>query len=183
MTDLSGFWDAVREYFGVLGEGFDGPALAEDRMPGAVWYPNARLNFAENLLRHAADPGRGHDGAVDRGGGRFDHGRSWRHLEAEVASLAGRLRSLGVGPGDRVAAVLPNIPEAIIGLLAAASIGAIWTVNSPDLSAQATLDRLGQLEPKVLIGVDGYRFNGKEFDRADHLAEVVAGLPTLEHTL
>ncbi|MGW6174084.1 acetoacetate--CoA ligase [Arthrobacter sp. NPDC055138] len=184
VTDLSGFWDAVREYFGLIGEGFDGPALAEDRMPGAVWYPNARLNFTENIFRHAADPDVADTTALltvqeDDS----TAARSWRQLEAEVASLAGRLRSLGVGPGDRVAAVLPNLPEAIIGLLAAASVGALWTVNSPDLSAKATLDRLRQLEPKVLIGVDGYRFNGKEFDRRSHVAEVEAGLPTLKHTL
>jgi acetoacetyl-CoA synthetase len=184
VEDLSGFWDAVREYFGVVGEGFDGPALAEDRMPDAVWYPNASVNFAENVFRHASDPQLADTTAlltVQEDDSTTT--RSWRQLEAEVASLAAKLRELGVVPGDRVAAVLPNLPEAIIGLLATAAIGAIWTINSPDLSAKATLDRLRQLEPKVLIGVDGYRFNGKEFDRRDYLTEIEAGLPTLEHTL
>ncbi|WAM19756.1 acetoacetate--CoA ligase [Rhodococcus sp. JS3073] len=184
VQDLSAFWDSVREYFGVLGDGFDRPALAEERMPGARWYPNATLNFAENVLRHAQDPALAgatalltvtEENAVTE--------LTWRQLDAQVASLAGHLRRLGVEPGDRVAAVLPNLPEAIIGLLATASIGAIWTINSPDLSAAATLDRLRQLEPKILIGVDGYRFNGKNFDRREHLAAVEAGLPGVRHTI
>ncbi|MFD3927684.1 acetoacetate--CoA ligase [Streptomyces sp. NPDC058614] len=178
------FWDAVREYFGVVGEGFEGPALAEERMPGAVWYPHARLNFAENVLRHARDPRLADTTAVltvdeDDTVSEF----TWRQLAAQVASLAAHLKRLGVEPGDRVAAVLPNLPEAVVGLLAAASIGAVWTINSPDLSAPATLDRLRQLEPKILIGVDGYRFNGREFRWLDHLAEVEAGLPSLRHTI
>jgi acetoacetyl-CoA synthetase len=184
VDDLSGFWDAVREYFDVLGEGFDGPALAEERMPGAVWYPHARLNFAENVLRYADNPGFRDTTAVLTI--REDDSTSeltWPELRDTVASLAGRLRGLGVEPGDRVAAVLPNLPEAIIGLLATASIGAIWSINSPDLSATATLERLRQLEPRVLIGVDGYRFNGKDIDRVDYLAEVEAGLPSLAHTI
>lgn len=184
VDDLSGFWDAVREYFDVLGEGFDGPALTEERMPGAVWYPRARLNFAENVLRYADSPGFRDTTAVLTI--REDDSTSeltWHELREQVASLAGRLRGLGVEPGDRVAAVLPNLPEAIIGLLATASIGAIWSINSPDLSATATLDRLRQLEPRVLIGVDGYRFNGKDFDRVDFLTEVEAGLPSLAHTI
>jgi acetoacetyl-CoA synthetase len=184
VDDLSGFWDAVREYFDVVGEGFDGPALTEERMPGAVWYPGARLNFAENVLRYADSPGFCDTTAVLTI--REDDSTSeltWHELRDRVASLAGRLRGLGVEPGDRVAAVLPNLPEAIIGLLATASIGAIWSINSPDLSATATLERLRQLEPTVLIGVDGYRFNGKDIDRVDYLAEVEAGLPFLAHTI
>lgn len=184
VTELSDFWDAVREYFGILGDGFEGPALAEEKMPGAVWYPRARLNFAENVLRHAQDPDLADTAAivdVDEDGSRRDI--TWTQLGERVGALAHHLRDVGVRPGDCVAAVLPNLPEAIVGLLASASIGAVWTINSPDLSAQATLDRLVQLEPTVLIGTDGYRFNGKEFPRLDHLAEIRAGLPTLRHTI
>ncbi|MDQ0691237.1 acetoacetate--CoA ligase [Arthrobacter sp. W4I7] len=184
VDDLSGFWDSVREYFNVLGEGLEGPALAEERMPGAVWYPNAKLNFAENVLRHALNPELADSTAIltikeD------DSVRelTWRQLQSQVSSLAAHLKRLGIRSGDRVAAVLPNVPEAIIGLLATAAIGAVWTINSPDLSAAATLERLRQLEPKLLIGVDGYRFNGKDFDRLQHLADVEAGLPGLEHTI
>lgn len=184
VTELSDFWGAVREYFGLLGEGFEGPALAGERMPGASWYPKARLNFAENVLRHAKDPQLRDVAAIlelDEDDSRREI--TWSQLAGRVGALAGHLRGLGVKPGDRVAAVLPNIPEAIIGLLAAASIGATWTINSPDLSAQATLDRLAQLEPTVLIGADGYRFNGKEFDRREHFAQVLAGLPSVKHSI
>jgi acetoacetyl-CoA synthetase len=184
VNELSVFWDSIRQYFDVIGTGFTGEALAEERMPGAVWYPNARLNFAENILRFAKNPSLADTTAVlDVQEDDSTTTLTWSQLEAAVASVAARLRNLGVVPGDRVAAVLPNLPEAIIGLLATASIGAIWTINSPDLSAKATLDRLAQLAPKVLFAVDGYRFNGKEFDRLAHLAEVEAGLPSLEHTL
>lgn len=184
VDDLSGFWESVREYFGVLGDGFDGPALAEERMPGAVWYPNAKLNFAENVLRHARNPELADSTAVltiqeDDSVTEL----SWHQLESMVASLAAHFKRLGIGSGDRVAALLPNVPEAIIGLLATAAIGAIWTINSPDLSADATLERLRQLEPKLLIGIDGYRYNGKDFDCLGHLADVQAGLPGLERTI
>ena len=184
VTELSDFWDGVREYFGILGEGFEGPALTGETMPGAQWYPNARLNFTENVLRHAENPQLRDVPAIlelDEDDSRRDI--SWSQLAGCVGALAKHLRELGVQPGDRVAAVLPNIPEAIIGLLASASIGAVWTINSPDLSAQATLDRLAQLEPTVLIGADGYRFNGKEFDRLEHFAQVLAGLPTVKHSI
>ena len=184
VTELSDFWDAVREYFGVLGDGFAGPALAEEKMPGAVWYPQARLNFAENVLRHAQDPALAETAALQTiSEDNRQASLTWRELESQVASLAAHLRRLGVAPGDRVAAVLPNVPEAIIGLLATASIGAVWTINSPDLSAAATLERLRQLEPTVLIGVTGYRFNGKDFDRHTHLTEIEAGLPGLRNTI
>jgi acetoacetyl-CoA synthetase len=181
-TDLAGFWDDVRRWFDVVGD-WDGPALADDRMPGAVWFPEARLNYAEHLLRHADGPLAGRTAVVDldEDGARRDI--TWRELGAQVAALAASLRRLGVGRGDRVGAVLPNVPEAIVGLLASASIGATWCICSPDLSATAAVARLGQLEPKVLIGSLGYRFNGKWFDRRDHLDTVVAQLPTVEHVV
>ncbi|TRW45682.1 acetoacetate--CoA ligase [Georgenia yuyongxinii] len=183
VDDIGGFWDAVREYFDVIGT-FDGPALAEERMPGAFWYPGASVNFAENVLRHARRPDAATTPAVVQiEEDNTQHSTSWAELERAVASLARRLRELGLRPGDRVGAVLPNLPETIVAMLATASVGAVWSVSSPDLSAAATLDRLRQLEPRVLIGVDGYRYNGRAFDRLDHLAEVRAGLPTVEHTL
>ncbi len=184
VQDLSNFWESVRDYFDVVGEGFDGPALVEERMPGAVWYPRARLNFAENVLRYAEDPGSCDTTAVlSIGEDDATSALTWRELRDQVASLAATLRGLGVEPGDRVAAVLPNLPEAIIGLLATASIGAVWSINSPDLSVTATLERLRQLEPTILIGVDGYRFNGHDIDRVEYLAEIEAGLSSLTHTV
>lgn len=184
IEDLGGFWDAVREFFGVIGEGFDGPALAESAMPGAVWYPGARLNFAENVLRWAEDPQWAEQAAVVHVTEENETRQiSWAGLRDRTAALAARLRELGVQPGDRVAAVLPNVPEAIIGLLAAASIGAVWTINSPDLAVTATLSRLQQLEPVVLIGTGGYRFNGKDLDLSAQFEEIAAGLPTVRAVL
>ncbi len=184
VEEVPAFWGAVREYFGILGDGLDGPVLAKEHMPSATWFPDSRLNFAENLLRHAQDPELAERAAIHNIN---EHNSittvTWRQLERQVASLAAHLDGLGVGPGDVVAAVLPNIPEAIIGLLAAASLGAIWTINSPDLSAGATLDRIRQLEPKILIGAEGYQFNGKHVDQTGHLTEVEDGLPGLSRTI
>jgi acetoacetyl-CoA synthetase len=188
-TDVSGFWDALREFFDVVGTGFDsagfpGRALAEERMPGAVWYPGASVNFAANALRHVTDPAIADTTVIVRleeDGSTSE--LSWRELGERVGAFAASLRDLGVASGDRVVAVLPNVPEAIIGLLAAASLGATWCICSPDLAARAAIDRLAQLEPTVLIGCLGYQFNGKWFDRTEHLGEVEAGIPTLRYTI
>ncbi|GAA1953320.1 acetoacetate--CoA ligase [Microbacterium deminutum] len=181
-SDLAGFWDAVRRWFDVVGD-WDGPVLADDSMPGAVWYPLARLNYAENILRHASGDLAEATAIVDldEDGARRDI--SWSELAAQVGAVAASLRRLGVTTGDLIAAILPNVPEAIVGLLAAASIGATWCICSPDLSAPAAVARLGQLEPKVLIGSLGYRFGGKWFDRHEHLDSVLAQLPTVEHAI
>ncbi|GAA2552758.1 acetoacetyl-CoA synthetase [Neomicrococcus aestuarii] len=182
VDDTSGFWDAVRRYFDVLGEGFgdNERALTREMMPGAEWYPNATLNFTENVLKYANSPEQRDEVAllnVTEDG--TQSGFTWAQLENNVAQLAQLLKDSGVEPGDRVAAYLPNIPEALIGLLAAASIGAVWTINSPDLSVQATLDRLQQLEPKVLFGVKSYQFNGKIIDRSAQLVEIANQLPSV----
>ena len=138
-----GVLDAVREYFSVTGTGFNGSAFAVERMPGAIWCPNARMNLTENMLRHALRP-QCADTVAIRSITEDDRVRSltWRQLHSQVAALARTLSALGVQPGERVAAVLSNIPEAIIGLWATASLGATWTINSPELSVTAKLDRL-----------------------------------------
>jgi acetoacetyl-CoA synthetase len=177
VTDPSAFWGSVREHFAMVGEGFDGPALAVERMPGAVWYPNARVNYAENVLRYAAE--RPDDVAVVRveeDSTTLDW--TWRELADRVAALQLRLQALGVEVGDRVVAVLPNVPEAIVALLATAGLGAIWSVSSPDLAVGATLDRFRPLDPKVLLGVTGHQFKGEWRDTRPALAEVAEGLPT-----
>ncbi len=184
VEETPAFWGAVREHFDVLGDDFDGPVLPSEDMPSASWFPDARLNFAENLLRHAKNPKLADEAAIIN----IDEDNSvrsitWRQLETQAANLARHLDRLGVVPGDVVAAVLPNIPEAIIGLLATTSIGAIWTINSPDLSAAATLDRIRQLEPKILLGTEGYRFNGKDIDQTSNLAAIEDGLPGLTSTI
>ena len=172
------FWTAIWDYFEVLGDRGDGPALAGEVMPDVRWFRGATLNYARNALRTAwTDP--------DRTAIIFDSERgragslSYAQLASEVARVARGLRSLGVGPGDRVAALLPNVPEAVIGLLAAASLGAIWSSCSPDFGARSVIDRFAQIEPKVLIACDGYGYGGKEFSRAGMLDEVVAALPGL----
>ncbi|MTD57574.1 acetoacetate--CoA ligase [Amycolatopsis pithecellobii] len=180
--DIAGFWDRVRRWFDLVGD-WRGPVLTDERMPGAKWFPLSRLNYAENVLRHARGALASQAAIVDIDEHGHQREMSWRDLSDRVASVAASLRRLGVRRGDRVVAVLPNAPEAIIGLLASASIGATWCICSPDLSATATVARLGQLDPKVLIGSLGYRYGGKWFDRRDHLDEIVARLPSLEHVI
>ncbi len=172
------FWSCIWDYFDVLGDRGDGPVLAGDTMPDVRWFPGATLNYARNALRAAwTDPDRTaviFDAERSRGGS-----LTYAQLAAEVARVARGLRALGVRKGDRVAALLPNVPEAVIGLLATASIGAIWSSCSPDFGARSVIDRFAQIEPTVLIACDGYRYGGKDFSRAGMLAEVVAALPGL----
>ena len=170
VTHPGEFWTAVWDYFDVLGDRGDGPALA-GAMPEVRWFEGATLNYARNALRTAwTDPDRTAIifSAERRQAGSLTYGE----LAAQVARVARGLRSLGVGRGDRVAALLPNVPEAVIGLLAAASLGAIWSSCSPDFGARSVIDRFAQIEPKVLIACDGYAYNGKEYSRAQMLDEV-----------
>ena len=172
------FWAAIWDYFEVLGDRGPGPVLAGQVMPDVRWFPGATLNYARNALRTAwTDPDRPaiiSDSERGRGGT-----LSYAQLAAEVARVARGLRSLGVGRGDRVAALLPNVPEAVIGLLAAASLGATWSSCSPDFGARSIIDRFAQIEPSVLIACEGYVYGGKEFSRAGVLGDVVAALPGL----
>jgi acetoacetyl-CoA synthetase len=178
VTEPGQFWAAIWDYFEVLGDRGPGPVLAGELMPDVRWFPGATLNYARNALRTAGtDPDRPaiiFDSERARGGT-----LSYAQLAAEVARVARGLRLLGVGRGDRVAALLPNVPEAVIGLLAAASLGAIWSSCSPDFGARSILDRFAQIEPSVLIACDGYVYGGKEFSRAGVLGDVVAALPGL----
>jgi acetoacetyl-CoA synthetase len=169
------FWPALWDFFGIVGEKGHGPYLKDGgKMPGAQFFPDARLNFAENLL---ARPG--HEPAVVFWGeDKVKRRLQWEELTAQVSRLQQWLKSHGVGVGDRVAAMLPNSPEALIGMLATASIGAIWSSCSPDFGVQGALDRFGQIEPKVLIACDGYYYAGKTIDTAEKVAGIKAGLPT-----
>ncbi|MFE0042134.1 acetoacetate--CoA ligase [Streptomyces albireticuli] len=177
---LPDFWRAVAAWCDVR---FSTPApqvLADPAMPGARWFPGATLNYAEHALRAAEDPARADGPAllyVDE-----THEPvpvSWSALRAQVGSLAAELRRLGVRPGDRVSAYLPNVPQAVVALLATAAVGAVWTSCAPDFGARSVLDRFQQVEPVVLFAVDGYRYGGKRHDRADTVAELRAGLPTV----
>jgi acetoacetyl-CoA synthetase len=173
------FWSSVWDYFDVLGDRGDGPALAGETMPGVHWFPGATLSYARNALRTAwTDPERSaiiFDSERNRAGS-----VSYAELAAEVARAATGLRALGVRKGDRVVALLPNVPEAVVGLLAAASIGAIWSSCSPDFGTRSVVDRFAQIEPTVLLAVDGYSYNGKDYPRTAVVAEIAAQLPTLK---
>src|SRR5581483_9599501 len=171
-------WDSVWDHFGVLGERGDGPVLAGGQMPGVAWLPGGTLHYAQNALRTAqTDPGRTAVIARDESGHQTT--LSYGELAAEVARVRAGLRALGVTQGDRVAAFLPNVPAALIGLLAAASLGAIWSSCSPDFGPHSVIDRFAQIEPKVLLATSHYRYNGKEFDRSKAVSEIAGALPGL----
>jgi acetoacetyl-CoA synthetase len=172
------FWGALWDYF-ELGDRPD-DVLESTEMPGARWFPGARLNYVDQIVRNARTD-RPAIVYVSEDGSTTE--LSWAELLSRTAAFARRLRGIGVSSCDRVVGYLPNIPETVIAFLAAASIGAIWSACGQDYSAKAALDRLGQLEPKVLVTADGYRFGGKTHDKRDEIAALQAGLPTLRATV
>ncbi len=182
--NLGAFWQAVWDYFDVASDTDPGPALAEDRMPGAVWFPGARINYVDQVFRHgAAQDAAGGPAILDLAEGRAARAVTWAELRSRTAALAHTFREAGVRPGDRVVGYLPNISETVIAFLAAASVGAVWGACGQDYSAPAAVDRLGQLEPKVLITADGYDYGGKPRDQRAAVDELRAGLPGLTLTV
>ncbi|MCB8947842.1 MAG: acetoacetate--CoA ligase [Ardenticatenaceae bacterium] len=180
VTELGPFWRAIWDFCEVKASQRGEVALANAQMPGAVWFPKARLNYAENIFAQMTDS---HPAMLyeDEDGPLVEW--SWAEVRRQTAVLQQHLKRLGIGEGDRVVAYLPNIPEAIIACLAVVSLGAIWSSASPDFGSKAVLDRFAQIEPKLLITVDGYRYNGRPFDRRDIVSQLQAGLPTLENTI
>jgi len=180
VADVEGFWSSIVEFFDIR---FSTPytqVLAKREMPGAQWFPGARLNFAEHLLRRA----RSGETAFHYAGEAVPLTRiGWDELLEQVTRLAARLRALGVRPGDRVVSFMPNIPETAVAFLAAASIGAVWSSCSTDFGVRSVLDRFQQIEPKVLFCVDGYVYGGRHFDRRTEAAQIVAALPSLAHVI
>ncbi len=175
IDDLEGFWDAIWDFGGVVGDK-RGPVLVEgDRMPGARFFPEARLNFAENLMRRRDET----DALVFWGEDKVKRRVSHRDMAETVSRLAQALKAAGVEPGDRVAGFMPNMPETVMAMLAASSLGAVWSSCSPDFGVQGVLDRFGQIEPKVLFCPDGYFYNGKAHDSLARVAEFTARLPSL----
>jgi len=171
------FWQSVWWFCNVIGDDRGGPVVIDgDRMPGARWFPEARLNFAENLLRRRDRA----SAVVFWGEDRLKSRVTYAELYDEVSRLAQALRAAGVTAGDRVAGYMPNLPGTVIAMLAAASIGAIWSSCSPDFGVQGVLDRFGQIEPKVLFAADGYFYNGKTIDVVDRLKEIAGNLPSLQ---
>jgi acetoacetyl-CoA synthetase len=180
IDDLDGFWGSIWDFFEVRADGEREPVLAAREMPGAEWFPGTSLNYAEHVFAGKEDD---EVAILHASELRELDELSWGELRAQVAAVAGGLRAIGVGPGDRVAAYMPNIPEAIVAFLASASIGAIWSSCSPDFGPASVIDRFAQIEPKVLFAVDGYGYGGKRFDRRDVLAELLAAMPSLERTV
>jgi acetoacetyl-CoA synthetase len=174
------FWQAVAEWFDVRFSTPYDSVLADASMPGAVWFPGATLNYAEHALRPAQDASRTSEAALIHLDERHEVREiNWAELRRQVASLAEQLRCLGVVPGDRVSGYLPNIPQAVVALLATAAVGAVWTSCAPDFGLRSVLDRFQQVEPVVLFAVDGYRYGGKEHDRSGIVAELHCELPTV----
>ena len=172
------FWELFAQFAGVGFGGTPGPVCTSDPMPHTRWFPGRTLNFARHLLQ-------GHEGTaligIAEDGTREEV--SWEALRREVASLAAHLRARGVGQGDRVVAILPNVAEAVVGLLAAASIGAVWSVCAPEFGPGAIVSRFAQLGAKVIIAAPGYMLGGKDRDRRAELEEIFAQLPTVEHVI
>jgi acetoacetyl-CoA synthetase len=177
---LEDFWESLWEFFDVRASAPYSRVLDARKMPGAKWFEGARLNYAEHAFRYAS---RDRPALIVRSETRPPAEVTWAALEREVAAIAAGLREMGVGPGDRVASYMPNIPETISAFLACASLGAVWSSCSPDMGAGTVVDRFKQIAPKVLFAVDGYRYGGKAFDRRAVLAEIVGALPSLERVV
>ncbi len=188
-TELDAFWQSIWDYFDLQSPTLHRAALADNRMPGAVWFPGAQANYAQQVLRHAdAAHAAGLPALISHNerslaAGASAQELSWPELRQQVASLALHLQAQGLQPGDRVAAYLPNIPQAMVAFLAVVSLGGVWSICAPDMGTAAVLDRFRQISPKVLIACDGVHFGGRDFDRRSVVAELCAALPSVRHVL
>jgi acetoacetyl-CoA synthetase len=180
VDDLEGFWGSIWAYYDVQASATPERVLGSRAMPGAQWFPGARLSHPGHVFRDRED-----DAVAIRHASELrELGQwTWGELRERTAAVAGGLRALGVGPGDRVAAYLPNIPEAIASFLACASLGAVWSSCSPDFGARSVVDRFAQIEPKVLLAVDGYRYGGRDFDRREAVRAIAGEIGGLEHVV
>jgi acetoacetyl-CoA synthetase len=174
VDDLEGFWTSICEFCDVRFEERSDRVLESREMPGAEWFPGSRLSYAEHVFRGKDDSALALQHASElREVGQW----TWGELRGEVAAIAGGLRDCGVGPGDRVAAYMPNIPETVAAFLACASIGAVWSSAAPEFGSRSVIDRFAQIEPKVLLAIDGYRYGGKDFDRSSIVQAIAEELP------
>jgi acetoacetyl-CoA synthetase len=180
VTDIEGFWQALWEYFGVQSSAPYRCVLTQRTMPGAQWFPGARLNYAQHVLRHERA---GTDALLYASETVPLTGLRWESFAGQVRILANQLRALGVVPGDRIAAYMPNVPQTMIAMVASTAIGAVWCCCSPDFGAQGAIDRLQQLSPKVIFVVDGYVYGGKFFDRAKEVRHLLENLTGLQHVV
>lgn len=180
VTESEAFWASIWDYFAIVASQPYSSVLSERIMPGGRWFVDARLNFAENIFskRNNERPALLYQSETEP-----LTEISWQQLYTDTAKLAEALRSMGVSKGDRVVGYIPNIPEAFVAVLACTSLGAIWSSCSPDFGSRGVLDRFSQIEPKVLIAVDGYHYGGKAFDRRPNLVELQNALATLQKTI
>jgi acetoacetyl-CoA synthetase len=184
VRDLAGFWRSVWDYFDLQSPTPIRAVLAEEKMPGARWFEGAQFNYAQQVFRHVRPAqAAGLPAIVSRNEKGQHRELSWPELRRQVASLALHLQSQGLQAGDRVAAYLPNIPEAMVAFLAVASLGGVWSICAPDMGTNAVLDRFRQIAPKMLIACDGVTYGGRDFDRTGVVAELKAALPTVTHLL
>ena len=184
VSELDAFWQSIWDYFEMRSPTPHTAVLANNVMPGATWFPGAKLNYADQVLRHvqpAHEAGFPAVISLNEKGLRREMG--WPELRRQVAALALHLQAQGVQPGDRVAAYLPNIPEAMVAFLATVSVGGVWSICAPDMGTNAVLDRFKQIEPKVLIAVDGVSYGGRDFDRMTVVQELKDALPSVQHVI
>src|SRR6185295_12105017 len=179
VDDIAGFWAAVWEFFEVQSSMPYSQVLDSPAMPGTKWLIGARLNYAEHILRHVGD----RPAIIAHSQTRRPSSLTWDELAEQVGRARAGLQALGVGIGDRVAAYLPNVPETIVAFLATASLGAVWTSCAPEFGVQAVLDRFGQIDPKVLLVVDGYRYGNRDIDRRVEVQAIREGLAGLRATV
>ena len=177
VDELEAFWASIWEYYDIKASAPYKQVLKERKMPRTVWFEGAHLNYAEHALRHAVGD---RPAIIFESELRARTEISWDELKRQVAALANALKKLGVKPGDRVVAYMPNIPHTVVALLAVASIGAIWSSASPDMGHVSVIDRFRQIEPRVMLAVDGYRYGGRDFDRRAIVREILSHLPTVE---
>ena len=179
IDDKENFWSALWDFCDVVGDKGERVLVDGDDIEKAQWFPDATLNFAENLLRKKSSEIAIYFRAEDQ----VDYTLTYRELYEQVASVADWLRKNGLQAGDRVAAYMPNMPETVVAMLAATSLGAIWTSTSPDFGEDSVIDRFGQTEPRILFSVDGYFYNGKKLDLSDKLKTIAAALPSVEKVI
>ena len=184
VTDLDAFWQSIWDYFELLSPTPHTAVLASNVMPGAQWFVGAKTNYAHQVFRHVKPAHQaGLTAVISHNEKGLRREISWPELRRQVAALALHLQALGVQPGDRVAAYLPNIPEAMVAFLATASVGGVWSICAPDMGTHAVLDRFKQIEPKVLIAVDGVSYGGRDFDRMSVVQELKDALPSVQHVI
>jgi acetoacetyl-CoA synthetase len=178
--DIDTFWESVVEFFSIRFSVPGSAVLGSRAMPGAEWFPGARLSFAEHIFRGKDDAEVAIRHASEL---RSLDSWTWGELRAQTAAIASGLRALGVGEGDRVVAFMPNIPETVAAFLACASIGAVWSSAAPEFGPRSVIDRFAQVQPKVLLAVDGYRYGGRDYDKVDAVSAIAAEIPSLERVV